>query len=176
MRLIVGTFTALALAAAAPLAPAAAQAQGAITLGMQVTDAAGGPVGTVAALKGDNVMVKTDRHEALLPKSSFTISQGKLLFGMTRAQLNAEVEKTMAAASAAIVPGASVKGVSGTVLGLIDTVEGDSVTITLSSGQKIQVDKTALRGNSDGSVTTGFTADQLQALIDGKSAGGTAGQ
>jgi preprotein translocase subunit YajC len=121
-------------------------------------------------------MVKTDRHEALLPKSSFTISQGKLLFGMTRAQLNAEVEKTMAAASAAIVPGASVKGVSGTVLGLIDTVEGDSVTITLSSGLKIQVDKTALRGNSDGSVTTGFTADQLQALIDGKSAGGTAGQ
>lgn len=176
MRLILGTFTALGLAIAAPLSPAVAQAQNAVTAGLPVVDAAGGAVGTVAAIKGDNLLVKTDKHEALLPRTSFTVSQGKLLFGMTRAQLNAKIEESMAAASAAIVSGATVKGVSGTVLGLIDTVDADDVTITLSSGQKIQVSKSALRGNADGSTTIGFTADQLQALIDGQSSGETAGR
>jgi hypothetical protein len=92
MRLILGTITALGLAVAAPLAPAAAQAQAAINVGMQVADSAGGAVGSVAAVKGDNLLIKTDKHEVLLPKTSFSVSEGKLLFGMTQAQLNAEIE------------------------------------------------------------------------------------
>ena len=54
---------------ALPAAPAQAQA---ITVGMQVTDTAGAPVGTVTAIQGDNLVVKTDKHEALLPRTSFT--------------------------------------------------------------------------------------------------------
>ena len=38
-------------------------------------------------------MIKTDKHEALLPKASFTVDGGKLLFAMTQAQLNAEIEE-----------------------------------------------------------------------------------
>ena len=48
-------------------------------------------VGTVTAIKGDNLVIKTDKHEVQLPKSSFTFANGKALFGMTQAQLNAEV-------------------------------------------------------------------------------------
>ena len=63
MRLILGTFTALGLAMAAP---AAAQ-----SVGMTIVDTAGAPVGTVTAIKGENLQVKTDKHEALLPRSSW---------------------------------------------------------------------------------------------------------
>ena len=56
---------------------------------MQVTDASGGSVGTVKAIQGANLLIKTDKHEALLPTTSFTLADGKLLFGMTQAQLDA---------------------------------------------------------------------------------------
>ncbi|HZU50903.1 MAG TPA: hypothetical protein VE968_03410 [Sphingomicrobium sp.] len=82
MRLILGTFSTLGLGLA--LASAAA----AQSVGMQVVDTSGAPVGTVIAINGDNVQIKTDKHDVLLPKSSFTLNNGKLLFGMTQAQLD----------------------------------------------------------------------------------------
>jgi preprotein translocase subunit YajC len=165
MRLIVGTITAAALAAAAPLAPAAAQAQSAITAGMQITDASGGPVGTVAAVQGDNVVVKTDKHQVLLPKASFTAADGKLLIGMTQAQLNAEIEKSAAAADAAIVAGATVKGTGGATIGTVDSVTADTVTIKLASGKLVQIPRSGARGSPDGSVVIGLSAEQLEAQL-----------
>jgi preprotein translocase subunit YajC len=167
MRLILGTLTAVGIAMASP---AAAQAQAGIMPGMQVTDTSGGAVGTVTAVKGDNLLVKTDKHEVMLPKTSFTAAKGKLLFGMTQAQLNAEVEKGMAAASAAIVAGATVKGVGGSQLGTIDSVADGQVTITLQDGKKIAVAQNGLRGNADGTVTIGYSAAQLEALVQDKPA------
>jgi hypothetical protein len=154
-----------ALFVAVPVAPLAAQAATPITVGMQVTDANGGPVGTIIAIKGNNVGVKTDKHEALLPKASFTPANGKLLFGMTQAQLNAEIEKSLAAADAAVKVGASVKGLNGAPVGTIDSVEGDNLILALSSGKKVQVGKSGVRGNVDGTVTIGLTADQLEAQV-----------
>lgn len=171
MRLILGTFAAVSLALSAPAA-----AQAGINVGMAVTDAAGGAVGTVAAVQGDNILVRTDKHEALLPKSSFSVADGKLLFGMTQAELNAKIEGSLAAANSAIVAGAKVKGAGGTELGTIDAVEADKVTIALASGQKIQVGKDAVRGNADGTVSVGYTAEQLQAVIDSQKTGETAGK
>jgi hypothetical protein len=161
MRLIFSTLAAVGIAVAAP---AAAQAP-AINVGMQVTDAAGGQVGIVNAMNGDNLVIKTDKHEVMLPKASFTVAEGKLLFGMTQAQLNAEIEKNLAAANAAIVAGATVKGLTGAPLGKIDAVADGNATIALDGGKLIQVQQAALRGNTDGSVTIGYTADQLQALL-----------
>jgi hypothetical protein len=159
MRLILGTFAALGLAIAAP---AAAQ-----SVGMQIVDTAGAPVGTVTAIKGDNIQVKTDKHEALLPKSSFTVNNGKLLFGMTQAQLDSKIEESAAASQKAIVAGATVNGSAGAAIGKIETVENGQVTISLTAGKRIQIPSTALRGNSDGSVTIGYTAEQLDALVSG---------
>ena len=84
MRLILGTLAALGVAIAAP---AAAQ-----SVGMQIVDTTGALVGTVTAIQGDNLQVKTDKHEALLPKASFTLNNGKLLFGLTQAQLDSKIE------------------------------------------------------------------------------------
>ncbi|HVU29734.1 MAG TPA: hypothetical protein VHE36_04970 [Sphingomicrobium sp.] len=169
MRLIVGTLTAVGLVFASPVA-----AQAGINAGMQVTDASGAPVGTVKAVQGTNLLIKTDKHEALLPSASFTVSNGKLLFGMTQAQLDAEIEKNLSAANSAIVAGATVNGIGGAKVGTIDAVAEDNVTITLEGGNKIAVPKNGLRGNPDGTVTIGYSADQLEALVKGSSSGGGA--
>lgn len=170
MRLI---FLTLAAAGIAIAAPAAAQAQAAPAVGMIVTDASGGRVGSVAAINGDNLLIKTDRHEVMLPKTSFTVAEGKLFFGMTQAQLDAEIEKNLAAANAAVAAGATVKGLSGTAVGKIEAVADGNATIALDGGKLIQVQQSALRGNADGSVTIGYTAEQLQALLDKATASST---
>lgn len=167
MRLVTRIPVAIGLVLAAPAAPALAQAGAAITVGMPVTDAAGGAVGTVAAVKGGNLVIRTDKHEVMLPKTSFSVGKGKLLFGMTRAQLNAEIEKSLAAANAAIVAGATVKGLAGMVVGKIDAVDADTVTLMLHSGKKLRMPKEGLRGNPDGTVTLGYTSEQLDQLVAG---------
>jgi hypothetical protein len=172
MRLILSTFAAMALAV--PAVPAFAQAAPAV--GMPVVDSSGAAVGTVTAIKGDNLQVKTDKHDALLPKSSFTVNNGKLLFGMTQAQLDSTIEASAAAAQASVVAGATVNGASGTALGKIEAVENGQVTIALLSGKKIQVPGTSLRGNPDGTVTIGYTAEQLDALVNGAPAPDAGGQ
>ncbi len=159
---VIVAFSAFALASTA--APALAQSA-AIAPGMQVTDVNGGAVGTVKAVKGENLVIQTDKHEATLPKSGFTPSNGKLLFGMTQAQLDSAIETSLAAAKASIVAGATVKGLSGAELGKIDTVTDSDVVILLPSGKKIQVARSGVRGNVDGSVTVGLTAEQLQAQV-----------
>ena len=159
MRLILGTFAALSALVAVP-----ALAQ---SVGMQVVDASGVPVGTVTAVQGDNVQIKTDKHEALLPKTSFTVDGSKLLFGLTQAQLNSKIEESAAASQKAIVTGATVSGTSGTVVGKIEAVDKGQVTIALTYGKRLQVPITGLRGNSDGTVTIGYTAEQLEALVNG---------
>ena len=162
MRLIVGTLAAMGLFAASP-----ALAQAGVTVGMQVTDSSGAPVGTVSAIQGSNLLIKTDRHEALLPSSSFRPEKGKLLFGMTQAQLDAQIEQTLAAASASIQPDATVKGLGGSAVGTIESVADGNATIALQDGKKIAVPQTGLRGNPDGTVTIGYSAAQLEAMVQG---------
>lgn len=167
MRLILGTLAAVTVALAAP---AAAQ-----SVGMQIVDTAGAPVGTVTAIQGDNLQVKTDKHEVLVPKASFTLNGGKLLFGLTQAQFNAKIEESTAASAKAIA-GATVNGTAGSAVGKIETVEGANVTVSLTSGKRIQLPATALRGNADGTVTIGYTAEQLGALVNGSASSATGGK
>ena len=165
MNRFFSTLAAAALFAASPAAPAFAQASAGIAVGMPVTDAQGGAVGVISAIKGDNVMVRTDKHEALLPASSFRNDNGKLLFGMTRAQLNAEIEKGLAAAQASLAAGATVVGLQGTPVGVIESISEQNATIKLASGRTVTVPLTGLRGNPNGSVTLGLTAAQLEAAV-----------
>lgn len=166
MRLKFGKTLAVALALASPAGLSALHAQ---AVGMQVVDTSGAPVGTVTAIRGDNVQIKTDKHDALLPKTSFRVDQGKLVFGMTQAQLDTQIEAAAAASEKAIVAGATVNGSGGAAVGKIDAVDNGQVTITLTSGKRIGVPISGLRGNSDGTVTIGYTAEQIEALTSGNS-------
>lgn len=157
MKLVLRSIAVLSLTVAAPMAPSMAQ-----TAGQQVVDTTGAAVGTVSRVDGDTVIVKTDKHEVGLAKSSFTAHEGKLLFGMTQAQLNAEVEKTQAEAAKAIAAGATVKGSDGGVAGTIDAVDADTVTIKLASGALVRVPRSGVAAGN-GEVVVGLTVAELQA-------------
>lgn len=135
-------------------------------VGMPVVDTQGGAVGTIIAVATDTVTVKTAKHQAQLPKTSLTISQGKALFGLTQADLDASVERTLATvARAALKVGATVKGSGGTSVGTIDALEADNVTIRLSGGLKISIPRSGIAVDADGSGVIGLTAAELEAQV-----------
>ena len=155
MRFHLSLIAGLALAVSAPAAAA-------IAVGATVKDTKGGEVGTITRVEGGNVILKTDRHEVTLPVSSFTATDEGALFGMTREQLNAEADKAKAAADSQIVAGASVKGAAGAVVGTIEAVDAQFVTLKLTSGTSIRLPRSAVAGGPDGPVT-GMTAEQIEA-------------
>ncbi len=141
---------------------AIAQEPAAITTGMEVRGPDDTLVGTVKSADGEFVTVATDKHEARLPKASFTPHEGKLLFGLTRDQLNAEVDKAAAASAAAIAPGATVVGSAGATVGTIETVEGDLVTLKLQSGKMVRLPRSSVGVGPNGPVI-GMTAAEIEA-------------
>ncbi len=148
--------------AAAPVAmcPVSAATPAQITPGMQVVDPGGGAVGTVTAVKGDNVVLKTAKHEVQLPLSAFTANQGKLLFAMTAAQLDAQADQQAAANSQAITVGAQVFGSDGTPAGTVEAADESLVTIKLTSGQSVRVQRSSLAPGGQGLVI-GMTTAKL---------------
>lgn len=164
-KLILSALPIVLAASAAGMQPALAQdpgAQAAIAAGAKVTDSKGGEVGTIAKVDGQFVIVKTDRHEVRLPVTSFTPHNGGLLFGMTRDELNAEVDRTLAAANAKIVAGATVNGSQGGMVGTIDSIDDEFVTVKLASGTKVRLPRSALAPGLNGAVI-GMTVAQLEA-------------
>lgn len=150
-------------AAVAFSAPVLAQ----IAAGTAVSDPQGGAVGTITAVDGEFVTLKTDRHEVRLPSSSFAKGDKGYVMGMTQADLNAAVDKTMAEANAKMVVGASVKGSAGASVGTIEAIDDQFVTVALAGGdQKVRLPRTAVAATPDGPAI-GMTADQLKAAAGG---------
>jgi preprotein translocase subunit YajC len=167
MNKLIFKLSSVALIAAAPIAAAAAQGGAtAISVGMPVIDVSGAPVGVIASRKGDSVTLKTDHYEIPLGVGSFTVQDGKAYFAMTRAQANAEYEKLQAAAKASLVPGAVVKGLAGTKIGTIVSIDETNVTIKLESGQSVILPRSGIAGGPDGAVV-GITAEELAKKVSG---------
>jgi hypothetical protein len=137
-----------------------------LAVGMPVVDAQGGSVGVITALAVDNVIVKTDKHEAQLPKSSMTISEGKAIFGQTQAELDASIEKMLAAAPRLeLKAGAPVKDAAGASVGTIEALTPENVTIRLASGQRVNIPRSGIALNADGSAMIGVSAADLEAQL-----------
>ena len=134
-------------------------------VGMMVVDTQGAPVGMITAVAADSVTVKTAKHQAELPKASLTISEGKALFGLTEAQLDASVEQALAARPGLKV-GAPVKGAGGESVGTIEAVDAENVTMVLTAGQRISIPRSGIALDADGSGRIGLTAAELQAKVD----------
>ena len=154
-------FVALASAALALAGPAYAQADG-FTVGAQVLDSSGNSVGTVTAVSGDVVTVKTDKLDANLGKASFANQDGKLYIGMSQAELNAAVEKDKAAAEASLAVGAPVKDSAGAAAGSIEAIDAEFVTLKLASGKSVRLPRNGIAGSANGAVV-GVAAADLEA-------------
>jgi preprotein translocase subunit YajC len=166
MRLI---FASLAIASASIAASPAAYAQAAaatatIMPGMAVVDTHGGAVGSVVSVNGDTLIINTGKHQAAVGTASVTPYKGKLLIGMTQAELNAATEKGLAQAAAQITPGATVKGTGGAVLGTIESLDTEIATLKLATGESIRIPRSGIAAGADG-VVVGLTLEQLKAQL-----------
>ena len=162
MRQVIASI-ALTIAALSATSAAAQTASSTITPGMQVVDTSGGAVGSVIAIKDNILTIKTDRHEAVIATDSVTPHEGKLLFAMTQAEFNAAIDQDLAAANAALVPGATVNGAGGTKVGTLDAIDAESATIKLDSGNLVRIPRSGIRGTPQGDTVIGLTSDQLEA-------------
>ena len=167
----------LGLGLASLTAPAAAwqAATAGFSAGATVKDTQGGTVGVVTNVDGDAVIVKTDRHEVRLPKTSFTPTDDGLLFGLTQAQLNAQVDQAMAAAQANFRVGAVVSGSGGTALGTVEALDDTWVTVKLNSGSSVRLPRNAVAASPTGLVTS-LTAAELQAAAGAATSGEAAAE
>ena len=82
---------------AQPAKPAPAAANW--TAGAKVRDTSGEAVATISKVEGESVVIRTDKHEVRLPKTSFAPQGDGFVIAMTQAEVNAEVEKTLAGAT-----------------------------------------------------------------------------
>jgi len=146
-------------AAQAPQRPAAAQPS--LSVGATVTDDTGGEVGTIIAISGDTLTLRTDRHEVRLPVSSFRPTATTVRFGMTRAQLNAAVEAAEARADAAFAVGSPVRDRDGASVGTVAALDAEMATIQLAAG-RVRVPRDGLRATPSGLVI-GATLAELEA-------------
>jgi hypothetical protein len=148
------------LASALLLAPAAVSAQG-IVVGTSVTDTQGGAVGTITAVEGDTVVLRTDRHEVRLPAASFTATATGALFGVTRDHLNADLDRMQAQASQAFAVGSNLIDRNGAVVGPVTALDSESVTVKIGEAV-LRLPRTALAPSPQGLVV-GATLTELQA-------------
>jgi preprotein translocase subunit YajC len=160
-KIILSSLSLVVAAAGMAAQPAAAAAP--ITAGTVVKDTNGGQVGTVASVDGEFLIVKTDKHEVKLPKASFTATDSGLLFGMTQAQLNAEVEKAKVDPAELLKAGAVVRDTAGGVVGTVETVEADLATVKLPT-TSVQLPVSAFAADAQGLVI-GVTAAELEAQV-----------
>jgi hypothetical protein len=147
--------------AVAQTAPAPAPAAS-FSAGAKVSDTAGGEVGTIARDDGNFVILKTDKHEVRLPKTSFTAHNGGFIMAMTRAEVNAATEEALAEADKKVAVGASVTGSQGAPVGTIDAVDAEFVTLKLVSGKLVRLPRKGIAPGPDGAVI-GMTAAELEA-------------
>ena len=158
--------TALSAALLLPIAaPAGAQT---IQVGATVTDPQGGEVGTVTSVDAEYVVVQTDRHSARLPVTSFTPTEEAVLFGLTRDQLNTQLDQAIAQAQQAITVGAMVHDRNGAPIGAIETADAEAVVVKLGE-QPIRLPRSAVAPGQNG-LRIGATIAELQAQIAAASA------
>jgi len=156
--LIVATLICIEPAAGVATAPARPIT---ISPGVQVVDVAGNPVGTVQSVRGSELILKTDRHEVRLPITSFTPDKGKLVFGMSREALNRSADALLAKA---LLPGAAVHGKNGALIGHIDAIDEQFVTVELQSGEPIRLPRASVGPGRNGAVL-GITTAELEEMV-----------
>ena len=171
---LISAFTLIAAAAAPAIAqaPAAAPAAEAaapsaeVAVGARVLDTAGGEVGTITRLDGEHVILRTDKHEARFPVASFSPREDHLVMAMTRDQVNSAVEAASAEAASKLAAGAMVHGSGGGMIGTIDSVDDQFVTVKLGSGTLVRLPRSSVGADANGAVV-GMTVAELEAAAAG---------
>ena len=139
-----------------------------LAAGVKVYDPEGGEVGTIEKVAGQAVVLFTGTNRATLGANSFVKGPNGPVIGMTKVQLDAAVEqaaaKADAAMAAALVPEAEIRSKDNVVVGKVEKIEGDNVTVALESGA-ITLQKEHLTTDENG-LKLFMTAQQFQTAVD----------
>ncbi len=151
----------LASTVSAGLLLASAAAAQSVSVGSVVTDPQGGEVGTITAVEGDTVLLRTDRHEVRLPTASFTATEDKVLFAVSRDQLNADIDRMKAEARQAFAVGSNVHDRDGALIGPVTALDDQAVTVRVGEGI-VRLPRAAVVAGQNG-LAVGATLAELQA-------------
>lgn len=170
MKNLLTLMTGAALLAATPALAQDAAPTVAAEVGMKVYGPNGGDVGTVDSINGDVVVVSTGKNMGALPITAFAKAKDGLSITITRADLDAAVEKAAADAKASLLasltPGTEVKSLNGAmVVGTIKEIDAEYVTIE-HDGRPVQLPVTAFMADASGAKIT-MTEDQFKAALAG---------
>ncbi len=165
------------LAGALALTPSAGLAQ---DVGTTIYGNDGNPVGTVAEVNAQVVVIDTGKHKAPVPVSMvFDGDKGKSV-NATRDQvdtmMDSRVAEAIAKRDAALVEGAAVVSAGGRAVGRLGAVDLAADTILLDAGQgTLRLKKEHFAVNPQGELTVLYSADQIASAASGKAAGSGGG-
>ncbi len=154
--------------ALAQSAPAAAPAGVTLTAGTTVYDSEGQAIGPIASSDGATVVVTVGDRPAALPASAFMQTDKGTAITLSLTQLNAALDQQAAAAdaqlTAALQPGADIKGVNGaSVVGKVKTADAEGVVVTTAEGD-VRLPRKAFFVAAHG-LSTSFSAEQFAAAV-----------
>lgn len=113
--------------------------QGPMQVGDFVSDPQDNPVGMIIAIEDGYATIKTDKHEIPLPLESYGPGDGKFHVGLSQAELNAAYERQLNAATNSIEVGKEIASVEGDVIGVIELMDEETLTIRLNSDKVVRV-------------------------------------
>ncbi|MEH6789916.1 hypothetical protein [Parasphingorhabdus sp.] len=139
--------------------------------GMKVYGPNGGEVGTVESVSEGAVVVDTGTNKAALGTASFAKAENGLSIMMSKADLDAAVEKAAADAKAqlmaSLTPGTEVKSVTGAaVIGTIQESDPEFVTVD-HEGQEVKLPVDAFMTQADGGIAITMTEAEFDAALAG---------
>lgn len=151
--------------------PVAAAAQVNIAPGANVTGNDGNPIGTIAEVNADAVVVNTGMHQIPLPRSAFGQDETGLTLNITKTSLEATFAQQMAELEAQLntllIAGTPVMTADAQALGTIDTVDGQDVVVALPSAEKLALGKDVFAVDDAGGLMVRVTKAQLDAAVAG---------
>jgi hypothetical protein len=162
-------FSKIALTTVAALGLAtAAQAQS-VAVGATVYGPEGQPVGTIETVADGVVTVDTGKHKAPLPTNAFGEGEQGPTITVTKAQLNAMLDERVAAANAkrdaALIATAAVVGAANQPVGVVKSVNGNTVIVTRTTGGDVNLLREHFAVNPAGQLMVLFTNAQLDQAV-----------
>jgi sporulation protein YlmC with PRC-barrel domain len=165
------------LASVLAATPAAVFAQ---EVGATIYGNDGNPVGTVAEVNGDVVVIDTGTHKAPVPAAQLYDAEAGKSVNATKAQVEAMMDQQLAEVDAkrdaALVEGAEVVSTNGAPAGTIAAVDLAADQITLESEQgPVMLKKEHFAMGADGKLTVLYSNEQIASAAANAAAGTSEG-
>lgn len=154
-------------AATPPAAPAAAAATAPakpnVTAGAKVVDAQGADVGTIESVTNGVATLSTGTHRAGIPIGSFAQGDGKLLLGLTKAQVDAQ-GAPIPAGSTTAAAGTPATGATGPATTAAASAAVGAPATAAATGTPAAATPTAIAVGASVKDSTGATVGTVKAV------------